>query len=57
MTAKIENSNLIVEIPIVKSVSKSGKSIVIASSHGNVPTTATFDGKPVTIGLNAYVKA
>lgn len=37
-------------------LSASSKTTVIASSHGNQPTTATFDGKPVVIGFNAYIK-
>ena len=36
--------------------SASGKTLVVASSHGNMITDATVDGKKVTIGLNAYIK-
>lgn len=36
--------------------SASGKTLVVASSNGNQPTTATIDGKPVVIGVNAYIK-
>lgn len=36
--------------------SASGKTLVVASSHGNQATTAIVGGKPVTIGLNAYIK-
>jgi hypothetical protein len=35
--------------------SSSGKTLVVASKHGNTVTTAEVDGKPVTIGLNAYI--
>jgi len=35
--------------------SKSGKTLVVASTHGNLATTAQVDGKPVIIGLNAYI--
>jgi hypothetical protein len=35
--------------------SASGKTLVVASSRGNQPTAATVDGKPVVIGLNAYI--
>jgi hypothetical protein len=45
-----------VEIPISPRPSKSGKTTVIASTAGNIPTTVTYDGKPVILGLNAYVK-
>jgi hypothetical protein len=28
----------------------------VASTRGNAVTTAEVDGKPITIGLNAYIK-
>ena len=33
-----------------------GKTLVVASSHGNVATTAVVDDKPVTVGVNAYIR-
>ena len=36
--------------------SASGKTLVVASSRGNMTTNALVDGKPVIIGLNAYIK-
>lgn len=36
--------------------SASGKTLVVASSHGNQPTTAEVDGRPVMVGCNAYIK-
>lgn len=36
--------------------SASGKTLVVASTRGNIPTTALINGKPVTIGVNAYIK-
>jgi len=56
MTAQIKDGKLIVEIPISPRTSKSGKSLVVASTGGNIPTTADYEGKPVIVGLNAYVK-
>ena len=57
MNAKIENGNLVITIPMQKPTpSASGKTMVVASSHGNQATTALVDGKPVIIGLNAYIK-
>ncbi len=47
---------LIVEIPIQKRPSASGKTTVIASTNGNQPTALQVDGKPVIVGLNAYIK-
>lgn len=58
MDAKIENGTLVVRIPVqAPSPSKTGKTLIVASSGGNVVTAATVNGKPVTIGLNAYIKA
>ena len=37
--------------------SASGKTLVVASTRGNQKTTAIVQGQPVTIGLNAYIKA
>lgn len=37
--------------------SASGKTLRVASSEGNVVTDLEIDGKPVVIGLNAYIKA
>jgi hypothetical protein len=57
MTAKIENGNLVVTIPMQPPApSKTGKTLVVASSLGNQRTAAMVDGKPVIIGLNAYIK-
>ena len=36
--------------------SASGKTLVVASTRGNLATTAIVDGKPVIVGLNAYIK-
>ena len=36
--------------------SASGKTLVVASSRGNAATTATINGKPVIVGVNAYIK-
>jgi len=36
--------------------SASGKSLVVASTRGNIPTTTEVDGKPLIIGFNAYIK-
>lgn len=36
--------------------SASGKTLSVASSHGNKETDAEVDGKPVVVGLNAYIR-
>lgn len=37
--------------------SASGKTLVVATTHGNVPTDVQIDGKPVIVGMNAYIRA
>lgn len=58
MKVKIEKNVLHIEIELQKPApSSSGKTLVVASTHGNQVTDLLIDGKPVTIGLNAYIKA
>ena len=58
MKVKIENGNLIVEISLQEpQPSNSQKTMVVASTHGNKVTTVEVKGKPVVIGLNAYIQA
>lgn len=58
MKAEIKDGNLVVTIPIndPPTESKSGKSLIVASTNGNIRPGLTIDGQPVTIGLNAYIK-
>lgn len=56
MEIKTDATHITIKLPIVKRPSKSGKSTVIASTFGNQVTTATVDGKPVTVGVNAYIR-
>jgi hypothetical protein len=56
LTATINDKKLVIEIDIDPQISKTGKSLVLASTHGNVPTKCEYEGKLVVIGLNAYVK-
>ncbi len=57
MTAKIVGNKLIIEIPInpVPVLSATGKTLVIASTHGNKVTQAQVNGQNVVVGLNAYI--
>lgn len=57
MKVEIIGSNLVITAPINKVPSKSGKSILVASSGGNKETACEIDGKRITVGLNAYVSA
>ena len=57
--ARIEGKNLIITIAMndVPTPSASGKTLVVASTHGNqVIAGAVVNGKPITLGLNAYIK-
>jgi hypothetical protein len=58
MEAKLVNGSLVITIPVQPATpSASGKTLVVASTRGNVVTNVIIDGKPVTIGLNAYIRA
>ena len=60
MALKVEQkeNKLYIEIDLEKPTrSTSGKTLVVASTRGNVVTDVMIDGKPVTIGINAYIKA
>lgn len=57
MTATIENGELVIRLPLQSPApSASGKTLVVASSHGNQPTAATVEGRPVVVGVNAYIR-
>ncbi|AAM72354.1 MAG TPA: hypothetical protein DEB17_01590 [Chlorobaculum sp.] len=57
MTVEIRDNKLCIEIDLEKPTpSSSGKTLVVASTHGNAVTDVMIEGKPVTIGLNAYIK-
>jgi hypothetical protein len=57
MKVEIKGNELIITVEMqTPTPSASGKTLMIASSHGNQTTTAMVDGKPVVIGLNAYIK-
>lgn len=49
-------NELVIRLPMnVPQPSKSGKTLVVASTHGNKVTDCLVDGKPITIGANAYI--
>ena len=49
MTVEIKNNKLYIEIDLEKPIpSVSGKTMVVASTRGNMVTTAEVDGKPIT---------
>ena len=57
MQVTIEGKELVIRIPLENPPrpSKSGKTMIVATSSGNVTTSATVDGKQVVVGLNAFV--
>lgn len=58
MSAKVEGNELVIRLPLNSPATKSatGKTMVVASSHGNQPTEAVVDGQQVIVGVNAYYK-
>ena len=55
MTIDEKANTLTVTLPLDPGPSKSGKTTVIASTRGNQTfNNVTYNGKPVTLGLNAY---
>jgi hypothetical protein len=57
VTAKIVGNKLVIEIPMnpVPVTSATGKTLVVASTHGNKTTEAQVQGKNVVVGVNAYI--
>lgn len=59
MEVEVKEKELVIRIPRElppKPSKKTGKTLVVATSHGNIPTTAKVDGKVLTVGVNAYIK-
>ena len=55
---ELKGNNLVITIPCEQKnprPSKSGKTLVVASTYGNITTDVKIKGKPVKIGLNAYI--
>jgi hypothetical protein len=57
LTASIEDECLVIRVPLNSkpTPSSTGKTLVVASSHGNKRTEVEIDGKLVIVGVNAYV--
>jgi hypothetical protein len=58
LTATVEDGYLVIRVPLNPTPirSSTGKSLVVASTHGNKQTDLEIDGKPVILGLNAYIQ-
>ena len=57
LTASIDGEYLIIRVPMnpKPTLSSTGKTLVVASSHGNKETEVEVQGKHVTVGVNAYI--
>jgi len=57
VSAKIEGDELVIRLPLYKEAreSASGKTLVVASTHGNKTTEAEFNGEKIIIGVNGYI--
>jgi hypothetical protein len=58
MTATIKDNKLVIELELEHPTpSGSGKNLVVASTHGIVTTNALLQGKPIKLGVNAFISA
>jgi hypothetical protein len=56
MKVTIKGKVLSIEIDMQEPTpSATGKTLVVATTHGNQATTTTIKGKPLVIGVNAYI--
>ena len=56
MEARIEGKKLILTLDLLTPrPSKSGKTLVVATTNGNKATAVLIDGQPVIVGVNAYI--
>jgi len=57
MKVTLEGNELVLRVPLNSPPvpSASGKTLVVASTRGNLKTSVEVGGKPVTVGLNAYI--
>jgi hypothetical protein len=56
VTVDEKRNKLVIEADIqTPAPSKSGKTLIIASTGGNLKTDQKFQGKQVVVGLNVYV--
>ena len=59
MKAELKDGQLVITIPADTTnprPSASGKTRIVASSNGNITTNVMVNGKPLVVGLNAYIK-
>jgi len=60
MKVSVEKGELVIKLPMNDEknlpMSKTGKTLSVASSSGNKPTSVTVNGKTVIVGVNAYIQ-
>lgn len=60
MQVKLEKKGkqeiLVITLPVDKKPSKSGKSMLIATTNGNIPSKVEVDGQTLVVSVNAYIK-
>ncbi len=56
-TVKVEGKKLVITMDLQEPTpSSSGKTLIVATTSGNMATEAKVNGKTVIVGVNAYVK-
>jgi hypothetical protein len=57
MKAEIKDNKLILTMDLQNPApSKSGKTLIVATTNGFFTSTAQLDGKPIVCSVNCYVK-
>lgn len=57
ITAKVDGKQLVLVMDLqAPTLSKSGKTKIVATTGGFVQTTAKVDGQPVSVSVNAFIK-
>ena len=58
MKLEVKDGMLVISLPVMNPPveSKTGKSLVIATTHGIVKTGVVVDGKEVSMGVNVFLK-
>jgi len=56
MKVEVKNGKLIIEMDLQEPrPSRSGKTLVVATTSGIVKTAAEANGKPINLGVNAFI--
>ena len=56
LKVEIKGKFMVISVPLTETPSKSGKSILRATTNGNKPTDLKIDGENVVVSVNAYTK-